>query len=158
METRPETGINGADTRLETRWTSLLCKAPLAGSQATRTASRADEKSTSSSFRSELVSDFRQEVRQDYQHRVFFITGFGLSGAVPAHCTLEGVPQFSFTPHSSPRLVPSLASNAVPRLQPLQAVATCSPHLVRRPRLLWCKTSVLLYSLHMAALHSLGEC
>ena len=32
---------------------------------------------------------------------------------------------------TSPRLAPNLASSAVPRFQPLQAVATCSPHLVR---------------------------
>ena len=40
-------------------------------------------------------------------------------------------PASSFNSPSSPRLAPNLASSAVPRFQPLQAVATCSPHLVR---------------------------
>jgi len=39
---------------------------------------------------------------------------------------------FQISPSPS-RLVPNLASSAVPRFQPLQAVATCSPHLVRSP-------------------------
>ena len=80
-----------------------------------------------------------------------FHHGFWFIDAAPAHCTLEGVPQFSFMPHFPPRFAPSLASIAVPRLQPLQAVATCSTHLVRRPRPLWCKISVLLSFAHGSA-------
>ena len=40
-------------------------------------------------------------------------------------------PQIPSIPQLPPRLAPNLASSAVPRFQPLQAVATCSPHLVR---------------------------
>ena len=39
----------------------------------------------------------------------------------------------SFIPQVPLRLAPNLASNAVPKFQLLQAVATCSPHLMRSP-------------------------
>ena len=47
-----------------------------------------------------------------------------------------------------------LASSAVPRYQPKQAVATCFPNLVRRPRPLWCKISVLPHVAHGSATQS----
>ena len=47
-----------------------------------------------------------------------------------------------------------LASSAVPRYRPQQAVATCYPNLVRRPRPLWCKISVLPHVAHGSATQS----
>ena len=47
-----------------------------------------------------------------------------------------------------------LASIAVPRYRPQQAVATCCPNLVRRPRPLWCKISVLPHVAHGSATKS----
>ena len=47
-----------------------------------------------------------------------------------------------------------LASSAVPRYRPQQAVATCYPNLVRRPRPLWCKISVLPHVAHGSATKS----
>ena len=68
----------------------------------------------------------------------------GDNGAGPAQCaSLEGNQHNSFIPPVPIKLAPNLASSAVPKFQLLQAVATCSPHLVRRPRPLWFKTSVL---------------
>ena len=54
--------------------------------------------------------------------------------ALGPRCTPGRKPiQFFQISPSPSRLVPNLASSAVPRFQPLQAVATCSPHLVRSP-------------------------
>ena len=63
------------------------------------------------------------------------------SRAGPAQCSSWRIPQIPSIPQLPPRLAPNLASNAVPRFQPLQAVATCSPHLVRSPRPLWCNVN-----------------
>ena len=59
--------------------------------------------------------------------------GWGDNGAGPALYSWKETDSILSISPSPLRLVPNLASSAVPRLQPLQAVATCSPHLVRSP-------------------------
>ena len=68
---------------------------------------------------------------QDHLHRVIVTTGLDNIEALDPRSVFPGGSRKFLQFPTSPRLAPNLASSAVPRFQPLQAVATCSPHLVR---------------------------